>query len=222
MGEKIRVIIVDDHAVVRIGLISILETEPEVEVVGLAKDGVEAIRKVEETRPDVVLMDIFMPRCGGLEAMATIAERFPEVKVLILTVSDQEENLFKALRLGAKGYLLKEANINEVVEAVKMTAAGETMLSPHVVAKLVAEFRGKDKAEGEELPLSAREMQVLQLVAEGFTNTEITSQLFIAESTVRTYLRRILEKLHLRNRAEAIAYATRHLLTRPAKDVTQP
>ena len=213
MAQEIKVLVVDDHAVVRAGLANILGDEPDIRIVGEARDGVEAISKALELKPDVILMDIRMPRCGGLEAMVTIKESFPSASVLILTVSDQEEDLFQALRLGAQGYLLKGASITEVVDAIRRTATGEVMLSPYVVARLVAEFRDKEKANGDELELSARELEVLQLLGGGFTNTEIANRLFIGESTVRTYLRRLLEKLHLRNRAEAVAYAARHHLT---------
>ncbi|MFC1864618.1 response regulator [Chloroflexota bacterium] len=209
MTEAIRVLLVNDHAVVRTGLDNILGAEPDVKIVGEARDGLEAITQALELKPDVILMDIFMPGCSGLEATVVIRQKLPGAKVLILTVSEREEDLFQALRLGAQGYLLKSATITEVVEAVRKTAAGEVMLSPHIAARLVAEFR--DKAE--EPKLSTREMEVLRLVGDGLTNTEIGNRLFIGESTVRTYLHRILEKLHLRNRAEAAAYAARHHLT---------
>ena len=200
---------VDDHAVVRAGLANILKAESDINIVGEARDGLEAISKALELKPDVILMDVFMPRCTGLEAMVTIKESLPSARVLILTVSEREEDLFQALRLGAQGYLLKSATITEVAEAVRRTAAGEVMLSPHIAARLVAEFREKS----DEPRLSAREIEVLKLVGEGLTNTEIGARLFIGESTVRTYLHRLLDKLHLRNRAEATAYATRHHLT---------
>lgn len=207
MVEQISVLVVDDHAVVRAGLANILGAESDINIVGEASDGLEAISKALELKPDVILMDIFMPRCSGLEAIVTIKESFPDASVLILTVSDQEEDLFQALRFGAQGYLVKGATIDEVVEAVRRTAAGEVMLSPHIASRLVAEFRER----ADEPKLSSREAEVLQLVGEGFTNTEIGNRLFIGESTVRTYLSRLLDKLHLRNRAEAVAYSTRHL-----------
>ena len=210
MAESTRVLIVDDHSVVRSGLASILEPEPDIQIIGEAKDGIEAIDKAIELKPDIILMDIFMPRCNGLEAIIAIRELLPSVQVLILTVSDREEDLFQALRLGAQGYLLKSTDIAEVVDAVRRTAAGEAMLSGHMAARLVAEFREK----ADEPKLSTREMEVLQRLAQGLTNTEIAKQLFLSESTVRTYLRRLLDKLHLRNRAEATAYAVRHLPTR--------
>jgi len=216
MTEPIRVLVVDDHAVVRAGLANILGAEPDIKIVGEASDGLEAINKALELKPDVIIMDIFMPRCSGLEATINIKESLPEAKVLILTVSDQEDDLFQALRFGAQGYLLKGASITEVVDAIRRTAAGEVILSPHVVARLVAEFRNKQRTVGDEPKLSAREAEILQLLGEGLTNTEIADRLFIGESTVRTYLHRLLDKLHLRNRAEATAYAVRnHMSSKP-------
>ena len=203
MTEQIKVLVVDDHAVVRAGLINILNAEHDINVISQASNGFEAISMAIELDADVILMDVFMPECSGLEAMLAIKEKKPQAKVLILTISDREEDLFQALKFGAQGYLLKSSTVNQVVEAVRRTAAGEAMLSPHIASKLVAEFRGK----GDELRLSDREAEVLKLVGEGLTNNEIGSRLFIGESTVRTYLRRLLDKLHLRNRAEATAYA---------------
>jgi DNA-binding NarL/FixJ family response regulator len=211
MAEVIKVLIADDHPVVCAGLAKILGVESGIEIVGEAQDGLEAINKALELRPDVILMDIFMPRRSGLESTVAIRQKLPDAKVLILTISEREEDLFQALRLGAQGYLLKSATITEVVEAVRKTAAGEAMLSPHIVTRLVAELR--QKAE-DKTTLSARETEILQLVGEGLTNTEIANRLFISESTVRTHLQRLLNKLHLRNRAEAIAYAVRHLTTK--------
>jgi len=211
MAEAIRVLVVDDHAVVRTGLANILGAESDINIIGEARDGLEAITQALELKPDVILMDVFMPSCSGLEATVVIRQKLPGARVLILTVSEREEDLFQALRLGAQGYLLKSATVTEVVEAVRRTAVGEAMLSPHMAARLVAEFREK----AEELKLSTRETEVLHLVGEGLTNTEIGNRLFIGESTVRTYLHRLLEKLHLRNRAEAVAYAARRLTRQP-------
>lgn len=210
MAEKIKVLVADDHAVVRTGLATILGEQPDIIIIGEAKDGLEAISKALELKPDVILMDIFMPNCTGLDAMISIRESLPDARVLILTVSEHEDDLFRALRFGAQGYLLKSANIDEVADAVRQVAAGEAMLSPHIATRLVAEFRKKD----DEPKLSAREMEVLQLVGEGLTNTRIADRLFISESTVRTYLRRLLDKLHLSHRTEAMAYAVRHGVTR--------
>ena len=208
MDEPITVLVADDHAVVRAGLADILKAESDINIVGEARDGLEAITKAMELKPDVILMDIIMPKCSGLEAMVAIQREVPDVKVLILTISERDEDLFQAVRFGAQGYLLKSATISEVVNAVRRTAAGEVMLSPEIAAKLVAGLRGKS----DEPKLSSREMEVLQLVGEGLTNTEIANRLFISENTVRTYLGRLLDKLHLKNRSAATAYAIRHHL----------
>lgn len=205
MAEQIKVFVADDHAVVRAGLATILGEQPDITIVGEAEDGFEATSKVLELKPDVILMDILMPKCNGLDAMIAIRDRMPDARVLILTVSESEDNLFRALRFGAQGYLLKSANIDEVADAVRKVAAGEVMLSPHIVTRLIAEFRQKI----DEPKLSTREMEVLQLLGEGLTNTQIASQLFISESTVRTYLRRLMDKLHFSHRTEAMAYALR-------------
>lgn len=204
-GKKIKVLVADDHAVVRAGLAAILGEQSDITIVGEAADGFEATSKVLELKPDVILMDIIMPKCSGIDAMIAIRDRMPDARVLILTVSESEENLFRALRFGAQGYLLKSADIDEVADAVRKVAAGEVMLSPHIVTRLIAEFRQKI----DEPKLSTREMEVLQLLGQGLTNTQIASQLFISESTVRTYLRRLIDKLHLSHRSEAIAYAIR-------------
>lgn len=208
MEKSIRVLVVDDHAVVRAGLATILGAESDISIVGEAEDGLEAINKALELKPDVIVMDIFMPQCSGLEAMVAMKESLPDARVLILTISDHEEDLFQAIRFGAQGYLLKSANMAEVVQAVRMTAVGEAMLSPHMATRLVAELRQK----GGEPQLSSRETEVLQLLADGLTNTEIGKRLFINESTVRTHLHHLLNKLHLRNRTEAAIYAHRHLI----------
>ncbi|HEX76251.1 MAG TPA: response regulator transcription factor, partial [Dehalococcoidia bacterium] len=195
-AKAIRVLIVDDHAVVRAGLAKILGAESDITIVGEARDGLEAIEKAQELKPDVILMDIFMPRCSGLQATVAIRQKLPDARVLILTISEQEDDLFQALRFGAQGYLLKSATITEVADGVRMIASGEAMLSPHIVSRLVAELREK----ANEPALSTREVEVLQLLGEGLSNTEIANRLFIGESTVRTYLHRILDKLQLKNR----------------------
>jgi DNA-binding NarL/FixJ family response regulator len=203
----IRVLIVDDHAVVRAGLAEILGEKPDIVIIGEASDGLEAVDQANELKPDIVLLDIYMPRASGLEAMLAIKEKMPHIKVLILTISEREDDLFRAIRYGADGYLLKSATTTEVVEAVRTTASGESMLSPKMAARLISEFREQSETE---FKLSEREKEVLQLVGAGLTNPQIAERLFIGESTVRTHLQRLLEKLHLKNRTEAIAYINRH------------
>ncbi|MFC1872021.1 LuxR C-terminal-related transcriptional regulator, partial [Chloroflexota bacterium] len=174
--------------------------------VGEARDGIETIKKAIELEPDVIMMDIFMPNSNGIEALMAIKERVPNARVIILTVSENEDDVFQALRLGALSYLVKGTSIDDLTASVRMAAAGEVMLSPSIASRLAAEFRGKDNPPS----LSPREMEVLRMVGEGMTNSEIAGQMFISESTVRTYLHRLLDKLNLRNRSEVIAYATRH------------
>jgi len=207
MDEQIRVLVADANDIARIGLVKILECESDIRIVGEAKKGLEVINRVLELKPDVVIMDIFMPDCNGLGATTAIKEKLPEVKVLIWTTSEREEDLLQALKLGAQGYLLKSATINEMVEAVRRAVAAETILSPHMASKLAAGFRNNNN-DGHP-KLSSREMEVLLLVAEGMTDTSIGERLFITETTVRTHLRRLLDKLHLKNRVQAAAYAAR-------------
>jgi len=203
----VRVLIADDHDIVRRGLISALSSEPDIEVVGQAANGREAIDKAVELEPDVVIMDILMPNLGGLEATSALAHRLPRTRVLILTVSDSEENLFHAVKFGARGYLLKSATIDDIIAAIRQVAEGEAILSPYIAGKLLDELCHEPFTSAS---LSLRETEVLKLVGEGMTNHEIADRLIIAESTVKTYLQRVLEKLHLENRAQAIGYAVSH------------
>ena len=207
MTDSIKVLVVDDHDVVRAGLTKMLEAETDINIIGEARDGLEAFHKTIELKPDVILMDIFMPRCNGPQAIRKILEQTPNAKIVILTISEREEDLLQVLRLGAVGYLLKSVRISEIAEALRTAVTGEVALSPIMTARLVAEFR---KKSGQPM-LSSRETEILQLLGEGLTNTEIANRLFIGESTVRTYLHRILNKLNLKNRPEAIAYAVRHI-----------
>jgi DNA-binding NarL/FixJ family response regulator len=211
MAKKIKVMIVDDHSAIRTGLVHILSVEPDIDIVGEAADGQEGIDKALELKPDLIVMDISMPRVSGLEATLSIKEQLPNTKILIFTVSEREQDLFQALRFGAEGFILKETNINEIPAAVRHIANGETILSPMVAKKLVDEFRNKTS----ESSLSTREAEVIELVGNGLTNSQVAERLFISEATVRTYINRVLNKLHLKNRAEAIAYSQRHLANRP-------
>ena len=208
MSDIIRILIVDDHAIVRSGLHSILSGEDGIRIIGEAADGNEAIAKAAALQPDGVLLDILMPRCTGLEALPVIREKAPAARVLMLTVSAEEKDLFTALKFGAQGYLLKGSGIGDVVSAIKRVASGEVILSPQMAGSLVSEFRQR-QSNKEDIDLSPREMEVLKLVGDGLTNAEIAEKLFLGESTVRTYLSRLLDKLQLRNRAAAVAFATR-------------
>jgi DNA-binding NarL/FixJ family response regulator len=208
MPKVITVLVVDDHAVTRNGIINILGEDANLKVIGEAKDGQDAIDQALDLKPDIVLMDIFMPHCNGIEATAVLSQKLPSVKVLMITVSERGDDLLEALKMGARGYVVKSASPLEIVQAVKKTAAGEPFLSPEMASKLVSELRVS--ANKSKISLSARESEVLELASQGLTDRQIAFKLSIGESTVRTYFERSLEKLHLKNRAEAIAYVARH------------
>ncbi|MGQ0805527.1 MAG: response regulator [Actinomycetota bacterium] len=213
----IRVVIVDDHALFRRGLDRVLADEPDIEVVGEAGDGVEAVARVRELTPDVVIMDVRMPRATGIEAARTVRAMVPETKVIMLTVSDLEEDLYEAVKAGVNGYLLKEVAIGEVADAVRAVAAGHSLVSPSMASKLFTEFnvlaeRAEDRHRALSPRLTARELEVLKLVAKGLSNREIGGELFIAENTVKNHVRNVLEKLQLHSRMEAVVYAMREKL----------
>ena len=215
--QSLRVLIVDDHALFRRGLQMVLKQEPDIEVVGEAADGHEAVGKAQELMPDVILMDVRMPKRSGIEATEKIKELLPHVKILMLTISDEEADLYEAIKAGASGYLLKEISIDEVADAVRSVWAGQSRISPSMAAKLLTEFAAMSKRadERQQLPaprLTDREMEVLNLVAQGLNNRDIAKELFISENTVKNHIRNILEKLHLHSRMEAVVYAVREKL----------
>jgi DNA-binding NarL/FixJ family response regulator len=215
--ERLRVLVCDDHALFRRGLQMVLEQEPDLELVGEASDGVEAVEKAQELMPDVVLMDVRMPRRSGIEAAGDIKDMLPHVKILMLTISDEEADLSEAITAGASGYLLKEIPIDEVAEAIRSVWAGQSRISPSMASKLLTEFAAMSKASSEkpQVPaprLTDREMEVLKLVAQGLNNRDIAKRLFISENTVKNHIRNILEKLHLHSRMEAVVYAVREKL----------
>jgi DNA-binding NarL/FixJ family response regulator len=222
-GDAIRVLIVDDHALFRRGLEMVLEQEDDVEVVGEAGDGAEAIEKAQELMPDVVLMDVRMPRRSGIEATQTIKDLIPHAKILMLTISDEEADLYDAIKAGANGYLLKEISIEEVANAIRSVAQGQSLISPSMASKLLAEFaqisRSAAEAPNPHAPkLTAREVEVLRLVARGLGNRDIGGQLFISENTVKNHVRNILEKLQLHTRMEAAMYAVRQNIIDPRQN----
>lgn len=213
----IRVLIVDDHALFRRGLELVLGSESDLDVVGEAGDGITAVAKVDELLPDVVLMDVRMPKASGIEATRMIRSRHSDVKILMLTVSDEAEDLYESVKAGANGYLLKEVSIEEVAEAVRAVARGQSLVSPSMTSKLLTEFnslalRAEERRRSNEPRLTDRELEVLRLVAQGHSNREVAEALFIAENTVKNHVRNILEKLHLHSRMEAVVYAMREKL----------
>ena len=215
--DPVRVLIVDDHALFRRGLQMVLEDEPDIDVVGEASDGSEAVKTAEETTPDVVLMDVRMPKRSGIEATRSIKDILPSTKILMLTISDEEADLYEAIKAGASGYLLKEISIDEVANAVRQVNQGQSLISPTMASKLLTEFATMVKRRDErvQMPgprLTDRELQVLKLVAKGLNNKDIGDDLFISENTVKNHVRNILEKLHLHSRMEAVVYAVREKL----------
>ena len=211
---KQRILLVDDHEVVRLGLKSLLERHPQFDVVGEASSAREAMEIINTTHPDVVVMDIRLPGTSGIEASEEITGRFPETKVIMLTSYAEDEMLFSAIRAGASGYILKQIGGEDLVRALEAVARGEAMLDPIVTQRVFQEVRRAVKEEEASAfaHLSQQEKHVLLLVSEGKTNREIAKALFLGEGTVRNYVSSILSKLGVNNRAEAAAYAVQHNL----------
>jgi DNA-binding NarL/FixJ family response regulator len=216
-GEPIRVLVVDDHALFRRGLQMVLEQEADIEVVGEAGDGAEAVERATDAMPDIVLMDVRMPKRGGIDACTAIKDAVPSAKIIMLTISDEEADLYDAIKAGASGYLLKEISIEEVAAAIRAVNEGQSLISPSMASKLLTEFasmikRTDDRQQVPTPRLTDREMEVLKLVAKGLNNRDIAKQLFISENTVKNHIRNILEKLQLHSRMEAVVYAVREKL----------
>ncbi len=211
----LRVLVVDDHALFRHGLIEVLRTAPDLVIVGEARDGMEAVEQAAALLPDVVLMDVRMPSVNGIEAARRIRAAQPATRVLMLTESEDEEDLYAAVRAGATGYLLKEVAIDEIADAIRAVAAGQAQMSPSMTTKLLSEFNALSRRLEEEHDgrrLTGRELEVLRLIARGMSNKDIAAELVIAENTVRNHVRNILEKLQVRSRVEAAMYAVREKL----------
>jgi DNA-binding NarL/FixJ family response regulator len=216
-----RVLVVDDQELVRAGFVKLLETEPGVRVVGQAADGADAVEAVTRVKPDVVLMDVRMPRMDGIEATRRICARDEAPRVLILTTFDLDEYVFDALKAGASGFLLKDAPPEELLVALRVVAAGDALLAPAITRRLIAEFARMPtpRADGpaELTELTAREREILRLLARGSSNAEIAAELVIGESTVKTHVGNILLKLGLRDRVQAVVLAYESGLVRPGE-----
>ncbi|MCJ7701913.1 MAG: response regulator transcription factor [Anaerolineales bacterium] len=208
-----RILLVDDHTLLRKGIAALLEQREDMTIVGEAKNGLEAIQAARELLPDVILMDIDMPKCNGLEATRRIKRELPYVKIVMLTVADDNRNLFEAIKSGAQGYLLKNLEPYQLYDLLESISRDESPLSGAMATKILNEFThpGPDSQQesGVVDALTAREIGILELVVDGLTNKRIASELHISENTVKIHLRNILEKLHLQNRIQAAVYAVR-------------
>lgn len=219
MTPPIRVLLVDDHVLFRKGVEAVLQSRTDMEVVGEAGDGREAIALALETKPDVILMDVMMPNCNGLEATRTIKRQLPDTHIVMITVSEDEKDLFEAIKSGAQGYLTKDLKASLLFEVISGVARGEAHFSGVIATKILHEFQQPDPPPASlERPVEAltdREIEVLELIVAGSSNREIADQLVLSESTVKNHLQNILGKLHLQNRVQAAVYAVRRELVSP-------
>lgn len=214
MSEEIRLLLVDDHAIVRRGMHALLAEIEGITVIGEASDGAEAVAQAAALSPDVILMDLVMPHVDGIEAIRQISAEHPDIAILALTSFASDDKVFPAIKAGALGYMLKNADLEELVVAIRQVHQGEPSLHPNIARKVLRELR-QPKEERAPTPeqLTPRELEVLQLIAKGMSNQKIADQLVVAEPTVRTHVSRILDKLHLANRVQATLYAMREGLT---------
>jgi two-component system, NarL family, response regulator LiaR len=209
MDEKIRILIADDHAIVREGLRALIATEPGLDLVGEAADGVEAVRMAQSLRPDVILLDMVMPRKDGLGAIRDIISENANARILVVTSFAEDEKVFPAIKAGALGYLLKDSSPQELLQAIRNVHNGEASLHPTIARKLMRELNQPQNLPPTTDPLTEREVEVLRLVAQGLSNDEIAQKLVVSERTVRTHVSHILDKLHLANRTQMALYAVR-------------
>jgi len=213
MNERIRVLIAEDNHIVRGGIRALLETETNIDVIDEAADGVEAVLKTRSLNPDVILMDLMMPRKSGIEAIEEIKQEDPDARILVLTSYLDDEKVFAAIKAGALGYLLKETSTKELLQAIQDVYRGESSLHPEIARKIIRELNRPSNLPPADEPLTEREIAVLVYVARGYSNQDIANSLFISERTVRTHVRNILSKLHLANQTKSALYALKEGLT---------
>jgi NarL family two-component system response regulator LiaR len=211
--KKIRVLLVEDQAVVREGLAAILSYVSDIEVVGQAKDGIEAVEMLNETHPDVILLDLVMPRQDGLATIPIIKEKLPEAHILVLTSFADNERVYQAIKFGAQGYMLKDATHTQLIQGIRDVALGQATLYPSIAMRVIRELNNPTELMYTTEPLTPRELETLRLISSGLSNQEIGQKLFVQESTVAKYVSNILDKLHLANRTQAALYAVRKGIT---------
>jgi NarL family two-component system response regulator LiaR len=209
MTEPIKILVVDDQIIVRKGIRALLATESQLQVIGEAEDGEEAIEKYETMKPDVIVMDLVMPNIDGIEAIRRITAKNPKARILVLTSFATDEKVFPAIKAGALGYLLKDSSPDELVQAIRQVHRGESSLHPTIARKLLQELSRPSQQPPTSEPLTEREVGVLRLIARGLSNQDIAGELIISEATVRTHVSNILSKLHLASRTQAALYALR-------------
>jgi len=214
--KKIKVAIVDDHALIREGIKKLLELEESFEIVALAGDGYEALEVVKATRPDVILLDINMPNMNGIDCLKQIKLQFPDIKVIMLTIHEDAEYLIETINIGAEGYVLKDADVSSLIKAIQKVVQGEVYIHPTLSGILVREYKRKDRnmADAIENNLTKREYEVIRLISKGFNNKEIAIELFISEKTVKNHVSNIFKKIKVTDRTQAALYAIKHNITK--------
>ena len=213
MKRLIKILLVDDHEMVRIGVSAYLKVQPDMEVVGEAVNGLEAVDKALELRPDIILMDMVMPKMNGAEATKAIIEKWPEAKIMIITSFLDDDKVYPALEAGAISYILKTSNAKRIAEAIRETLKGQTVLEPEVTTKMMKRMRVGNQSSPHE-QLTERELEVLLLISKGKTNQDIADELYIAVKTVKTHVSNLLSKLEVQDRTQAVIYAFKHDLVK--------